>query len=465
MNSPRILSYAVAITALAATGAAAQERGAAGQSSVLQAPGPQYQAGGLHRFLLGRDYRPLWTTPIPTPVLDLRTFSGGLRAVSKGGGKQTKSLLLVAADGRQFFFRSVDKDASVLLPEELRSSVAGSVVRDQTSSALPTAPSVVARLLTAAEILHADERLFVLPRSPLLGEFEAEFGGLMGFLQERVGGAEGPPARWKGSAEVIGSDTLIARAKRGPDDQVDARAYATARLFDVLIGDWDRHRDQWVWVRYGDALPRQWLPVPRDRDQAFAKYDGLLFHFARQTAPQLTNFGRSYSYLPGATWNGRDLDRRFLVGLERAVWDSVAAALQAKLTDSAINDAVKALPPEHYRLQGRTLAEALRARRDGLPEAAKRYYELLAGQVDVNGTEEAEEAQLTRASDGDVELTLSRRHEKGAPYFTRHFERGVTQEIRVFLNGGDDYAIVRGDGGGIRLRLLGGEGQDQLVDS
>jgi hypothetical protein len=418
----------------------------------------------LHQFLLGREYRSLWTTPVSAPVLNLQTFAGGLRPVSKGGGKQTKSLLLVAADGRQFFFRAVDKDASVLLPEELRGTVAGDIVRDQTSSALPTAPLVVGRLLTAAGIPHADERLFVLPRSPQLGEFEAEFGGLMGFLQERIGGAEGPPAHWNGATEIIGSDTLIARAGQSPNDRVDAQAYATARLFDVLIGDWDRHRDQWVWVRYGDSLPRRWLPVPRDRDQAFAKYDGLLFHFARQTAPQLTNFGRGYSYVPGATWNGRDLDRLFLVELERSAWDSVARALQAKLTDSVINDAVQALPPEHYRLRGGALTEALRARRDRLPEAARRYYELLARQVDVHGTDQADEAQLTRLPNGGVELSLSQRGRPGAPYFARRFERGATKEIRVFLDGGDDHALVRGDGG-IRLRILGGVGGDQLVDS
>jgi hypothetical protein len=463
MSSLRNLSYSIALAAAGAAGVAAQEPGSR-PIYVVQAPGPEYGAGGLRRFFLGPEYRSLWTTPVSVPVLDLETFAGGLRPVSKGGGKQTKSLLLVAPDGRQFFFRGVDKDASALLPEELRSTVAGRVVRDQTSSALPTAPPVVARLLSAAGILHADERLFVLPRDPRLGEFQTEFGGLMGFLQERIGGADGPPARWHGAAEIIGSDTLIARVARSPDDRVDARAYAAARLFDVLIGDWDRHRDQWVWVRYGDTLPRQWLPVPRDRDQAFVKYDGLMFYFARQTAPQLTNFKPAYPYMPGATWNGRDLDRRFLVELERPVWDSLANTLQARLTDSVIDNAVHALPPEHYRLQGPRLAASLRARRDHLSEAAGRYYELLAGQVDVHATEQSDRAFVTRLPKGGLELTLG----SGAaaePYYTRRFDRGATSEVRLFLDGGDDTAVVRGNGGGIKLRVVGGAGQDRLVDS
>src|SRR3954470_7402808 len=35
----------------------------------LQAAGPQYGAGGLHRLFLGREYRSLWTTPISVEVL------------------------------------------------------------------------------------------------------------------------------------------------------------------------------------------------------------------------------------------------------------------------------------------------------------------------------------------------------------------------------------------------------------
>ncbi|HSJ76750.1 MAG TPA: hypothetical protein VK899_11340, partial [Gemmatimonadales bacterium] len=65
----------------------------------LIAAGPRYRASGLHNLMLGREYRSLWTTPISVPFLDLGSFAGGLRAVSKGGGEQTKSLLLVGADG------------------------------------------------------------------------------------------------------------------------------------------------------------------------------------------------------------------------------------------------------------------------------------------------------------------------------------------------------------------------------
>jgi hypothetical protein len=373
----------------------------------------------------------------------------------------------VGADGRQFFFRSVDKDPSATLPPELRGTVAGSVVRDQVSSAFPTAPLVVAKLLTAAGILHGNTRLVVLPHDPILGEFEAEFGGMMGFLEDRVGGTKDPAAHWGGASEIIASDSLFARTARSPEDRVDARALLTARLFDVFIGDWDRHADQWRWARFGDSVPRRWVPIPLDRDQAFVKYDGLLLSVARQSVPQLIDFGPKYPYIAGATWNGRDLDRRFLVELDWPTWKSVATDLQTKLTDAVIDDAVRTLPPEHYALRGKTLAANLRQRRDHLLDAAQRYYRVLAKQVDVHATDGEDQAIVTRGSKGEVDVTLAPAGTPagGPSYFERRFDPQSTKEVRVFLDGGDDLAVVRGNGGGPTVRIIGGDGHDRLVDS
>ena len=465
MGMLRSLLLALAAT-VSAAGLLAQQ--SSQRRDTVEATGSQYGASGIHRLFLGREYRSLWTTPISVEVLDLHSFAGGLRPVSRGGGQETKALLFYGQDGREFFFRSVDKDPSATLPPELRGTVAASVVRDQVSSAFPTAPPVVNRLLTAAGILHGEDRLFVLPHDPLLGEFEAEFAGMMGFLEDRIGGSKEPAAHWGNATQIIASDSLFARTARSPDDRVDVRALLTARLFDVFIGDWDRHGDQWRWARFGESVPRQWVPIPLDRDQAFVKYDGLLLSVARQSVPQLVNFGPHYPYIAGATWNGRDLDRRFLVELDWPTWKSVATALQAKLTDAAIDNAVRALPPEHYALKGKPLTAALQQRRDHLLDAARRYYRVLAEQVDVHATDGDDQALITRGPKGEVEVTLSSAGASSggsAPYFERRFDPQATKEIRLFLDGGDDLAVVRGDGGGPMVRIIGGEGQDRLVDS
>ena len=155
----------------------------------------------------------------------------------------------------------------------------------------------------------------------------------------------------------------------------------------MLIGDWDRHRDQWRWAYFGDSVPRRWAPIPLDRDQAFAKFDGFLLWIARQSAPQLTDFKGAYSNPVGAAWNGRDLDRRLLIGLSWSDWEAVVSRLTAALSDSLIQDAVAALPPEHLQLIGSRLTEWIIQRRNGLPKEARKYYQMLAGEVDVTATD------------------------------------------------------------------------------
>ena len=43
-----------------------------------------------------------------------------------------------------------------------------------------------------------------------------------------------------------------------------------ARLLDMLIGDWDRHDDQWRWVAFEEGK-HDFKAIPRDRDQAFCE--------------------------------------------------------------------------------------------------------------------------------------------------------------------------------------------------
>ncbi len=449
---------ALAVLLLISTGAAGQvarisPAPAPGTTSVIAPIGERYAGGWLRRFLLGSNYRELWSAPVTIPVLDLEGWHGGLTPVSRGGGQQTTSLRLHAADGTDHYFRSIDKDPTPNLPPELVGTVAAGIVQDQISSALPTAPLVVAPLLEAAGVLHGTPELYILPDDERLGEFRPALAGLIGMLEPRIGPG------WGGATEVISGDELFERVARSPDDRVDVPALLTARLVDMLVGDWDRHRDQWSWARFGDAVPRRWVPVPRDRDFAMVSYDGLLLAAARMSLPQLIAFKPTYPDILGLTWNGRELDRYFLLELAPAAWDSIAAAVQGAVTDRVIAGAVERLPPEHRALIGDRLEVTLRQRRDGLPAVARRFHRMLAEQVDLFATDASEVAEVTSAGDHAARVRLGRPGE--APYFDQVFDRRDTRELRLFLRGGDDTARVEGHRpDGIRVRVIGGDGAD-----
>lgn len=423
--------------------------------------GARYQAGGLHRFLFGNAYRDLWTTPMRVPVLNLKTFAGGLRPLKTAGGNQTKSLRFVAAGGTEYVFRSAIK-SSVALPPAYKGTVVETVALDQGSAANPAAALVTAPLLAAAGVLHPTPRFVVMPDDPALGEFRAEFAGRLGMIEEFPSVPKHGPG-FAGAVAIINSDELLPLLDRDASQRVDTRALLAARLMDMLFNDWDRHSGQWKWAQMDSSPPSAWLPIARDRDKAFISYGGTIPGMARLAAPNLMSFDSTYPSVQGLTWNSVEFDRRLLVGLDKPAWDSVAAALVRRITDSVIDGAVQALPPE-YRSYAPPLARTLKQRRDGLPGMSDRFYLFLAVVADIHATDAADNLTVTRLDDRFVDVQLA--SSEGTPYFFRRFDAQETREIRIYLHGGDDSAVVIGNvQRSIPVRVIGGNGTNSLVDS
>ncbi|UCF20723.1 MAG: hypothetical protein JSU87_04745 [Gemmatimonadota bacterium] len=442
--------------------AAAQDSDVSGGDSLSIVPGPDYAAGSFHRFFWGDHYRDVWTTEIRVPVLDLQTYAGGLTPISAGGGYQTKSLWLRGADGKIYAFRSIYKNAGPLVPPVLRNTYVEDLFQDQMSTQLPYAPLVVAPLLEAVGILQTRPDLYVLPNEPSLGQFRAGFAGVFGTLAERPDVNERQLASFLGAREIIDGFDLVERVQADPSKRVHSRSFLAARLIDVLVGDWDRHADQWRWADFASAASPGWRPIPSDRDQAFARLDGLILSIGRGRFPMLASFSRSYDNISRYHYQARFIDRLFLTELERPVWDSTAAAIAGRLSDDVIDAAVARMPSEARDVDGRFISTGLKARRDALPDASTEMYELLAREPYVHASNLADIAEVSGARDG-VQIVLRTASPGSEPYFHRTFLREETKEVRLYLHGGNDRAVIQGEQKlPIRVRIIGGEGDDEF---
>jgi hypothetical protein len=464
----RVIRRAAArLPAVAAAFACALAAPAAAQRTQTVTAGEHYEASALHRLFLGGNYRDLWTTPVDVPVFNPDTFAGGVTIESQGGGLSTESLRLKARNGREYTFRSVDKNVSPSMGPDLRGTLPHWVVQDLVSAKHPAAALVVPPLLEAVGVLHVVPRLFVMPDHRILGTEYREFAGRLGQVEERPTNGDDDTPAFARAEDVEGSEDFRKKIEEDAEERVDQAAFLTARLMDVLVGDWDRHWDQWRWARFDRGGLHWWRPIPRDRDNAFSNHGGLVPAVGRTVAPMLTNFGPEFSQRMGLIRHASELDRLLLSGLDRADWDSVAQFIRTRLTDDVIERAVRRLPPEYHSQNGAEMSAALRTRRDALPEFARWYYQQHAMEVDIHSTDEDEQAEVTRRPDGGVVVVIRSPDDQGGqPYYRRLFTRDETREVRLFLHGGADRTTVRGASSedAVLVRVIGGGGGDRYLD-
>ncbi|HEX7023238.1 MAG TPA: hypothetical protein VF187_00350 [Gemmatimonadales bacterium] len=431
----------------------------AGADSVIIAVGERYRANGIQRFLQGEHYRELWTLPIPVEVLDLATFDGGLRPTDEGGGMQTRTLHFVSGTGRQWGFRSIDKEPTRAIHPLFRRGIIAWMLQDQTSSSHPAGALVVAPLEAALGLPPDHPRMVVLPHDSTLGAYRAGFGGVVGMLRERPGEdrrersgpGDPPPTR--------NTEELEALLDSVSTERVDASGLLTARLLDFFLNDWDRHPGQWRWGGRPGPLGRLWFPIPVDRDQAFSWYDGFVMGLARIRTPKLAGFGPRLPPLRGLVKNSEKMDRRLLGSLTRAEWDSVAAFVRGRLTDSVIEDAVNRMPSGYRRVSGAFLASALKQRREQIPGIAREFYLRSALDAEVHAAGDGALTQLFHQPDGGLEVLISIDPGK-APVFHRLFRRGETRRVTLFLHGPGNRIAVSGIARrGIEVRIIDDQGR------
>jgi len=170
----------------------------------------------------------------------------------------------------------------------------------------------------------------------------------------------------------------------------------------------------------------------------------------------------------GLMYNSRSLDRRLLAGLDRKVWDSTAAFVVARLSDSVIDAAVRKLPQVYYGLAGAMLSTTLKQRRDQLREFATRFYLRLAEHSEVYATREAETVYLAYLPDRGIELRIATTVDdrEQPPWFVRRYLAAETESIDLHLGGGKDRIVVTGTpSGAIAVHVFDEKRREVSMDS
>ncbi|HMB89561.1 MAG TPA: hypothetical protein VKP65_01860, partial [Rhodothermales bacterium] len=298
--------------------------------SVTTTAGASYFAGPLHRLMLGSLNRHLWDVPIRLPVLNLDTLGGGDFAIEElTGGMQTVGFRMQGQNGVRYQFRNIVKIGTRGLDGDLQKETFGKVLEDQLAAQFPMGAMVVAELLHAVDVMVAAPRLVVMPNDERLGEYRPYFAGRVGWIQIHPDEQEHNQPGFAGSRNVEGGSDIYDVLRQDPSHTVDTRKYLRARLVDFLVGDWDRHADNWRWARFAEGERVRWEPIPRDRDWAFTRIDGMASKVTPLFFPRYVGFSEEMPPMDRLAASAYRLDHRLLAGVPQEVFEEDARQVQA----------------------------------------------------------------------------------------------------------------------------------------
>lgn len=434
---------------------------------------------GFHKLLWGERYRKYYGTKVKAPTVRLDTLLGGLTVVRKGGGNQSNSLRLADKDGREYVMRGLRKSAERYLQAiafqeqyiigKFEDTYPEKLLLDLYTGAHPYAPFTIDRLSDALGMYHTNPKLYYVPKQSVLGDYNKEFGDGLYMIEEHVSDDHDNLESFGYTKKIESTYDLMDKLREDEEYSIDQKEYVKARLFDILIGDWDRHVDQWRWAEFEmENGNKVYKPIARDRDQVFSRWgDGLIMNFGSRAVPALRifeGFHKEIRSVKGLTSSPRTfaLDMALLSETDMQMWVDQAKFIKQNLDGDIIDEAFLAFPEE---VRDETLTEIkdiLLARKENLVETARDYYAVLNKYSVITGTDKDDYFNIVSLPNGDVEVRAYRI--KGGEYtdlfFNKVFSPDYTKEIWIYGLDDDDVFEANTASSKIKVRIAGGQNND-----
>jgi len=406
----------------------------------------------LHRYLFGENYRKDYAMATTVPVIRLSEVEGGLVPLRKGGGFQSHSLRLEDKNGKEWVMRSVEKYPELLLPEDLRNSFVDDILKDNMSAANPFSALCVPDIAAAVNVPHSHPIIGWISPDASLGRYSSVFANTLCLIEERE-----PTGKSDNTVK------MFKKLVKDHDNTYDAPMMLRAKALDVVIGDWDRHDDQWRWVPVKEGNKVVYQPAPRDRDQVFYLTSGKIQRYVQSSylLPYIQGFERNVHDINWYMWESRGINMRFLSQLTEKEWNDIILEFCAHLTDEVFEKSLKKLPEPGYTMHHDQLLAGLKERRAALPALMDKYYHFLNKIIDIQASDKGELIDISDAPGNGLTVTinkLTKEQKVKEQLFKKTFDPKITKEIRIYTKGGNDSLVLNNKSTDIKLRIVGGDG-------
>jgi len=421
------------------------------------------QHGSHYNKIWGEHYRKLYYTPITARSVSLETLYGGLKFVDQI--PQLHAVVFEDNTGKKYMVKPMGGSSSFLESgffrdifkiDDFRNTYIGDFVKEAYTIIHPYS-FIVSDELAGKAGLNSNTTQIVYFTGNNYTDTIADGTNINNKLSSI---SQFPQYN---SCDVITDiEVLLAKLQSDPKSRIDRGKYIRTRLFDMLIGDWNKIPENWAWngfIQKDSTIIYE--PDVIDRSYAFAKVDGTLF---KQLLEMLglnfiTNYESEIKDIKRINKLGFALDIALTNGSSVNDWISEAAYLRNTLSNIVIDQAFSLLPDEMKNEQADILTANIKSRREKLQSTAIAYYNLLQQTPVITGTN-ANNRFLINNENNNLRIQIYTKEKNDSLIFDKTYNKSKTKEIWLYgLNGDDSFESV-GENKHIPLLLIGGKGMN-----
>lgn len=419
----------------------------------------------FHKKIFGTQYKRVYTTPVSIQQVQLDTLFGGVEITTED---YTFSYELIDKNGKRYSLSALDRKSTQLLPIEeyqerykfeTEDTFLSDVVNDIHKTRHPYVSRVLPTLSKAVQLYSSEPIILYIPQQKVLESNNKQLGNKSYEIAPIVDSAPidlscfGQPDRMLTTALML--DDLY----HNPTHQLSESDYIRARLFDIIIGNWDSGIYSWAGFKQGN----KWVykPIAQSREQAFSSYDGWVMWVLNKTIPELQLMQRYTYNIPSLKkFLTTDLawDTKIINTASIGDFYKEAQFIQAHLTDAVIEEAFDHFPTAIRDEKLERVKTVLKYRRDNLINIAKDYHDLIYKNVVISATAKDDIITIERLDGGVTNVIMEA---EGEVYFEGTYYKENTKEIWIYACEGEDKIELKGQAKNyIKIKVIGGEGDD-----
>lgn len=418
--------------------------------------------GSFYKWAWGKHYSDLYYKPITAKVASLNSLYGGLsvykqipllHSVILDDRNQQKYLLKPLGGSSSFleskFFRDVYRT------EDFKDTYLNDFITEAYTIIHPYMFIVSESLAKSANLSSSNPDIFYIAECS--GTDTIADGSLI--ENKLVGISQLPDVN---NRKVISDEQeLLDELHQNNHIQVDQQTYIRTRLFDMLIGDWNKVPENWYWIRSAEGDSVIYYPHVSDRSHAFSKVDGVLFKELLNMLGVgfISNYDKQLKNVEKINRLVYPLDIAVTQKSSQSAWLAEARKIKEQLTDNEIDRAFSKLPLEMQNKETDVLKENLKARKNDLENIARKYYIHMQNTPVITGTNGDDRFVIGHDNKKNLRIRIYDR-QTDKQTFDKTYSSKNTKEIWVYSLEGNDVFEVDKTRRRIPLLLIGGKGRN-----